>query len=59
MGYNEYLLNNFFVDVALGDFDDIHESDDIISSTLQISIGLCQVVTLTKSFFDINDLFTP
>jgi hypothetical protein len=30
MGYNEYLLNNFFVDVALGDFDDIHESNDII-----------------------------
>jgi hypothetical protein len=44
------------MDVALGNFDDISESDDLVLSTLHIPSYLCLVIKFLKNCFNVTNL---
>jgi hypothetical protein len=48
-----------FMDMALGNSDDISEFDELVLFTLHIPFDLCWVITLTKFCYDVTDLSTP
>ncbi len=55
---NTYWPNNY-VDVALSNYDDIHESDDLVLFILHIPFSLCWIIRSIEFCFDMIKLSSP